>query len=78
MLIPGTLSQSLKDFIATLNAVRVEDRDKAIQQFCDIHEKLVYSAIKSMTITILPGQIQVVGTGAASNPLPIILNSVVT
>lgn len=79
MLIKKKLSDALKEFILTLNDVEQEDRDEAIQSFCDTQELVVYDAIRSLTITIPPGTINIVtNTGSGTNVGPIVLSNVIS
>jgi len=68
-----TLSNDMKAFITQVNALKQEDKDKAIDEFCQKLESVVYTAIRSLTLTIPSGAIQVVGQGSATNPAPIVL-----
>lgn len=78
-LIPGQLANEMKSFISAANKMKQEDADKAIQSFCNSIEKAVFEAIKSITITILPGFIQVVTpSGPGNNPASIVLKNVVS
>jgi hypothetical protein len=69
----GKISKQMKAFMKKVNRLPVKDQDVAIQEYCDNFEKLIYTAIGDITITIPPGAIKVVGTGSATNPLPIVL-----
>lgn len=77
-LVQGQLAKSMKAFIKTLNNKTQEDADVAITLYCNEMEKDIYAAIKSITITIPSGMIQVAGpSGAMTNPAPIVLNEIV-
>jgi hypothetical protein len=78
-LAPGQIANEMKSFITGVNKMKQEDADKAIEQFCSSIEKTVFEAIKSITISILPGFIQVVTpSGPGSNPAPIVLNNMIS
>lgn len=77
MLQPGMIRNELKQFMQDAQknvAESEEDRDAAMDAFCAKIEDLVYRAIKSQRITILPGIIQVVGSQSAqANAAPLII-----
>jgi hypothetical protein len=78
-LIPGELAKEMKGFISQVNKMKQTDADKAIEAFCNQIETSIYKAIQGITITILPGFIQVVTpAGPGSNAAPIVLNRVVS
>jgi len=76
MLVQGEFSQALNTFITNVNKVAVDDQETAITNYCNMIEELVYNAIKSATITILPGKIITVGSPTTqTNVSPIILET---
>lgn len=78
-LVPEEAKNVLKQFIVTANKTEQKDLDAIIDQFCGVIEQIVYSAVKSATITILPGQIQTAGSATAqANPAPIVLENAIT
>lgn len=78
-LVSGKLSKSMKTFMKKANKMTQEDADKAIDAYCDNMESSIYSAIKSIQITIPSGAIKVSGTAAAqTNIAPIVLRSSVS
>jgi hypothetical protein len=79
MLLKGELAQQMKDFILQANESTQEDSGKAIEAFCNKLEQLIDQRIKQATITIIPGQIIVVGSPSAqANAIPIILNEAIS
>lgn len=75
----NNFSNKMKTFVKKVNKMKQEDADKAIDNFCEQHEKDIYAAIKSITITIPPGAIKVMGSSSAqTNAAPIVLNNVVS
>lgn len=78
-LIKTKLAGTLKQFIIQLNSVEQDNRDEAIDAFCTELENVIYAAVKSVTITIPTGAIQVQGSSFnQTNIAPIVLNKVVT
>jgi hypothetical protein len=78
-LIAGQLSKNMQNFIKEVNKMKQDDADKAIKAYCDELELLIDKRIKSITITIPAGAIQVQGSPSAQmNILPIALNKVVS
>lgn len=78
-LVKGTLSKNMQAFMKKANKMKQEDADKAIKTYCDQLESLIDQRIKSITITIPTGLIQVQGSPAAqANIIPIVLNKVVS
>ena len=78
MLIAGELSNSMRDFVMNVNKIPQEDAEKAINAYCNNLENIIYDAIKSLTITIPPGAIQVQGSSVAqTNLAPIVLEKVI-
>jgi len=74
----GKLARSMKKFILEANELEVQDRDKAIDDYCSTIERVVYDAIKDLTIVIPTGSIVVSGTALTqSNLTPIVLEKVV-
>lgn len=75
----GSLANEMKSFIKQVNKMKQEDANKAIDTYCTKLEKVVYDAIKSITITIPPGAIQVQGSPSAqTNIATIVINEVVS
>jgi peptidoglycan biosynthesis protein MviN/MurJ (putative lipid II flippase) len=73
-LIEGQFSKQLNTFITNVNAKPIKDQAIAITNYCDMVESLVYNAIKSATIRIIPGEIITVGSPTTqTNVIPIIL-----
>lgn len=71
-LVPGQLATSMKSFIQAANQMKQEDANVAIEKYCQHLERIVYDAIRSITITIPPGSIVTVGgptTQANANPV---------
>ena len=78
MLQSGKYAKQLKVFIKKVNTMSQQDADKAIAAHCQKQEELIYAAIRSITITIPTGFIQVQGSPAAqTNIAPIVLNNAV-
>lgn len=76
MLVKGLIAQELKIFMDQQRATPQEDPDAAIKAFCDKMEEMMFKVVKSMTITITPGQIAVIApppSGVGSNPSPIVI-----
>jgi hypothetical protein len=79
MLVSGKLSKEMKAFIKMANKMTQKDANKAIDEFCNNHEKNIYDAIKSIKITIPPGLIIVSGSPATqTNAAPIVLTNVIS
>jgi hypothetical protein len=75
----GLLAKQMNQFILEVNKMKQEDAEKAIENYCNKLEETVYRAIRSITITIPSGFIQVQGTAVAqTNALPIRLTRVVS
>lgn len=78
MLQSGDLANGMKAFIKKANTMKQTDADKAIDAYCKQLEASVYKAIRSLTITIPSGMIQVEGSPSAqTNINPIVLNDVI-
>lgn len=78
-LVARKLSGKMKDFMKRVNKMKQQDAAKAIDAFCDEHESDIYVAIRSITITIPTGLINVAGSSSAqTNVAPIVLNNVVS
>lgn len=83
MLVPGVLANKFKAFVLELNQTKQKDKESAIDRFCKELESEVYTANKSITITIPSGAIILTGANSGgpvvcTNTAPIILNKVVT
>jgi hypothetical protein len=79
MLLVGELSGQMQSFMLQVNKMTQEDAEKAIEAYCNQLEKSIYSTIKHITITIPPGAIVVAGSPSTqANPIPIVLNGVIT
>lgn len=79
MLIENGLKDELKKFINESQKLPVEDQSAAIDKYCSNFERVVYEAIKSITITIPPGFIRVEGSPSfQTNIDEIILKGVIT
>lgn len=79
MLVSGTLSSEMSLFIKEVNKMKQEDADIAIDAYCKRLESAVYTAIRSLTITIPPLTIAVSGGPTAqSNPAPIVLTNMIS
>lgn len=79
-LVKSTLSVNLQNFIEENGAKVQEDSDEAIKKYCEKLEDLIYISIKSLTITIPPGTITLVGTSptgpvTVTNTQPIVLSA---
>jgi len=75
----SNMAKNLKQFITKLNETVQEDKDAAIDAYCNEFESLVTSACQNITITIPVGAIIVQTTqGPATNIQPIVLNKAVT
>lgn len=78
-LIAEQLANDIKNFIKQSNTEPVKDIDVAIDTYCSNMETAIYNAIKTITITIPTGAIQVQGTSVAqANIVPIILTGTVS
>lgn len=78
MLVKGQFAKELKSFITSVNKLKQEDQNKAIESFANRLEELIDERIKSITLTIPTGFIQVQGSPSAqTNIAPIVLNNVV-
>ena len=76
---PGQISNDLKSLILALNKAKQADESIVIKDFCDKIEAVVFSAIKTATLTIRPGFIIVAGLPTTqSNIAPIVLNNIIT
>lgn len=72
MLVKGQISKELFTFVKNQNESVQEDADKAMQDFCNKIEEVVFNAIKSASITLQPGIITVLtAQGPAANVTPI-------
>ena len=79
MLIQGQVKNALKAFITKANQTKQADLDKTVDDFCAAIESVVFTAIKSATITLPPGSVKVAGSPAAQvNVLPIIIQGMTT
>ena len=59
------------------NEMEIKDQDTAIDNYCQNFEEIIYTAIKSITLTIPPGKIIVSGSATnQTNIKPIILNNI--
>lgn len=77
-LVAKQLSNELKVFITQVNKMKQTDKDKAIDAYCNKLESAIYTAIKSLTITIPPGMIIVAGSPTTqTNPAPIVLTGII-
>lgn len=77
MLVKGTISKLLIDFVDKIKNVEQSNADQIIKAEAENTEKAIYKAIKSIQIVLPPGSIIVQGTGIATNAQPIILNNVI-
>lgn len=78
MLREGLLAKKMKSFIKNANSMSQTDSEKAIDNFCTEFENDIYNAIRSITITIPAGTINVVGSPSAqANVTPIVLTAVI-
>lgn len=58
----GLVSNPLQTFLKKQNAKVQEDPDKAMKEFADQLEELIFKAIESATLVLPTGAIQVQGT----------------
>lgn len=58
----GSLSKDLKEFIKQTQKMSQEDADLAIETYCTNMETSIYKAIKSLTLTIPAGFLNVQGS----------------
>lgn len=82
-LVATTLAVSMKEFILSINTKEQADMDAAITAFCNKLEEVIYTAIKSQTITILPGAVITTGGNSGgpvvcTNVTPVIINGTIT
>lgn len=78
MLVKGAISVKLVDFITNKQKEVVTDTPKAILEFSEMLEELIYDAIKSHEHIIATGVLAVTTAGtpaaqAGANPAPVIL-----
>lgn len=78
-LVKGALAKQIEAFIKTQASKTQEDSDAAIKQFAENLEEQVYGSIKSVTITIPTGLINVTGANGGgpvvcTNAAPIVLD----
>lgn len=79
MLRKGQLAQKLNSFITNVNKLSQDDASKAITTFCNEFENDIYEAIRSITITIQPSEIKVIGSPTTqTNLAPIVLIGSIT
>lgn len=75
----GIFREKLKSFIQSSIATKQDDQEIAIDNFCQAMESYITELVKSATITIPTGAIQVVGSvSSQANVIPIILNNVIS
>lgn len=76
MLEKGSISNPLVSFITESNSKNQDDPAKSILEFSEKLEELIFTAIKSATITIPSGLVTVTGSPATqTNPQPIIIET---
>lgn len=75
----SNIAENLKAFITKLNEIPQQDKDSAINAYCQEFQKEVFAACRNITITIPAGAIIVAtAQGPAANPAPIILNGAIS
>ena len=74
-LIKGEIKNDLAILVRDLNNKTQEDKDQAIDNFCDKIESVIYKAIRNFTFTIPPGDIITTGSPTTqTNAIPIVIN----
>lgn len=72
----GKLKKGLSDFIKGVAKMKQEDQDKAIDNYAEMMENLVYDAIRSATVTIPSGAIKTQGSATAqANGAPVVVEN---
>lgn len=77
MLLKDKLRKDLREFIISANNVEQDNVEEAIDRYAAKMEQVIYDAIKSLTVTIPAGAIQVQGTATnQTNTTEIVLNNI--